>query len=137
VIGLLGAALSVALHAALLLLLLSAPAPHRPPPPPAPPGGISIIQVPIQKLSGTGAHGLACGGHRYNGLGFAHSFGGFVVMVGPGTPAERAGMQLGDEVQGDVPLPNERPTNTVVDIVIKRAGRRMVLHAVVESICDE
>jgi hypothetical protein len=133
-----GLIISLALHLGLLACLVAHPLKVQLPPPEPPHTGVSMVVAPLPKLSGGEGRGLACGGTRYNGIGLAASFGGFVTRIGPDTPAERAGFQYGDEIQNPDDLwPNTRPTNTEIDVPVKRAGKRLVLHARIESICQE
>jgi S1-C subfamily serine protease len=89
--------LTVALHSLLAALVMVSCTQVAPA---AVPSGGAPRPMDVVLLESTPAGMLACPGRIYEGVGFTHSWGGFVIQVAPGSPAARAGMQQGDFVSG-------------------------------------
>lgn len=134
-----GVACSLVLHAAFLWLVAGAPvtAPRQAPP---------VTQVrPIADDSSSphlrgmrdGAFNLQCP-NSYTGIGTMSGLSGRIYSVGVDTPAERAGLVVGDVLlNGEISSPDEHPVGTRLVFLVERDGVERRVVVVVERICRE
>jgi membrane-associated protease RseP (regulator of RpoE activity) len=134
-----GALGSFAVHAALVLALL----------PGKQAGGSDGVQAVARQQDGeedfamqllpspTGdGDGLACPAF-YRGVGVVHG-ASYVLEIAPGSPAERAGLQVGDKwLNLDAFARDEFPIGTRLVFKIERYGVRLDLPVVTGVICYE
>lgn len=128
--NLLAALLSVLLHSALVAFSLPAPAEKRKPQP------VRIVDGANERIhfierTETGAGERQACDEEYVGIGLTHNALGVVTDVGAGYPAVRAGIAVGDFVEGFEPMTIGRPTR--VRIIRNGVTREIVLMP--EKIC--
>lgn len=128
------------LHGALLFSVVHYDKVEKPPPKKNP--ATVDVRNNVNKLRGEekeARDGLHCGGYHYSGLGIHINFGsGEILDVGPGTPAEIAGLQAGDILlDPDALAPDRYPPGTILDIPIDRHGQKLVLKLKIGKICNE
>jgi hypothetical protein len=135
---LIGAAASSALHALVLASMIVAWPKSSPPPPPKHTSWkYTGTEAPV-KLRGAdrAGMGLACV-KSYIGVGVQMSFTDRVMEVGINTPAERAGVQVGDHVTNS-PFDREDWRNQrTVTLIVSRGGVAVPLVVEVGKICQD
>jgi len=129
---------TVLVHAALLAAMVASPAPVQPPVPTGLKSETDGREDEGMRLlpSAVGAIGLACA-HSYIGIGvMVSSFGGLIVEVSPGGPADRAGMQIGDRfLNADRFRRDSYTPGQEMPLAIERDGQRLDLVARVGKVC--
>ncbi len=133
-----GAAASTALHALVLAAFVRVPAPIIPPPPTHTTWRYEQGHEPPVKLRGAdrAGMGLACV-KSYIGVGVQMSFTDRVIEVGINTPAERAGVLVGDQVlNSPFDAADWRDGKTVL-LVVSRGGLTLPLTVEVGKICQD
>lgn len=148
-----GALASVTLHLALILALTSATARVGAPPghlnasdvalleekhlrAMAPPG--MTVPVKLRAVDGLAIPAPACLNASYRGIGVKRYWAGEVFEVGPGTPAERAGIRVGDTLLNDDEFVRDSvPVGTRMTARVLRDGIELVLPIVIGDICTE
>jgi hypothetical protein len=137
---LLGTVGTISIHAAVLLPLFLHGCQHKASTPP-PPVKVEVGSSMDTKLRGQDAvaTGLACGGSLYKGVGVhVLPWNGRVLDVGPGTPAEKAGIKDMDVILNDDILGTDRyPVGTVLALRVLRGGVVIDINVIVEIICNE
>ena len=136
----LGVVGTVLLHALIVLAMLDLTAHERKLPKKGDPVAVHIPPS-IDRLTGeenVGA-GLACGGYHYNGVGILVSPGtGVVIDVGDNTPAQRAGLLVGDILlDRDQLQPDAYQPGTNLTLRVQRDGRELAIHIHIGRICSE
>lgn len=122
-----------ALHA---ILLAPLPGCHQPPPPP-PVAQARLVVDDSTRFARSGDGDLACE-DSYRGVGFRLNVIDAVMDVAPGSPAERAGMRVGDNVLNE-PIfgGNRHPLGTTLVAKVERMGQTLELPMVTGNICIE
>lgn len=85
-----------------------------------------------QRRNGTG---LSCE-KSYRGVGFKDDWAGHIIEVAPGSPAEQAGIIVGDRLAQDDYYKN-LDIGTIVVMKIERNGQLMELTLRIDDICYE
>jgi len=129
---------TVLVHAALLAAMVASPAPADQPPVPT---GLKsetdgLDDEGIRLLPSVAGVGLSCA-HSYIGIGvMVSSFGGLIVEVSPGGPADRAGMRVGDVFLNAERFRRDSYTpGQEMPLAIERDGQRIDLMARVGKVC--
>jgi predicted metalloprotease with PDZ domain len=129
---------TVLVHAALLAAMVASPAPADQPPVPT---GLKsetdgLDDEGIRLLPSVAGVGLACS-HSYIGIGvMVSSFGGLIVEVSPGGPADRAGMQIGDRFLNDAMfIRDQYEAGRELTLRMERDGQRIDLPVRVGRVC--
>jgi hypothetical protein len=138
---LLGTVGTITVHLSVLVPLFLHSCTHKSPPPKHP-VEVQSGNARDMKLRGQQslATGLACGGETYKGVGiYVFPWDHRVLEVGPGTPAERAGIQQGDIILNDEELlgPDRHEVGTVLSLQVKRGLVVSSIDVTVEIICRE
>jgi len=124
---------ATALH---LLVLMPLPGCHQVLPPP-PPLQAKMVADESTRFTPTGQDNLACE-DSYRGVGFRNTLFDTVVDVAPNSPAERAGLLIGDNVLNiGIFGGNRYPVGTTLIAKVERLGRELELPMVTGNICIE
>ena len=140
-----GAVGSLLLHALLLIAFIPQEQPEQEQRKPVPVnrlGDNGYLRVIIEgdedhdgKIDKSGLAKDTCKGTEYTGIGISITLFGTVIQVAKGSPAERAGILVGDVIPAGLDFDSSK--SGTVEVHIERGAQELTLTIKTKSICKE